>query len=122
MKVNHKKSIILLEQIISIVLISVIFLISSKFILAINSKNKSDYSQNITKLEFETTKIFLQNMLTKEKNLDNIIYLNDTILYKNTIVQENVTKFDIINNSNIYTINFCINLYSNICEKIVLKL
>jgi hypothetical protein len=117
-----KKSLILFELIVSIVLLSIIFLTTSKILLEVNKKNKTDFTTNLTKLEFETTKLFLTNVLYENKNLNDISYKETKIFFNSYLLQNNVTNFNIQQNNNIYTIDICINLYNNICQTWILKL
>ncbi len=116
-----KKSLILFELIVSIVLLSIIFLTTSKVLLEVNKKNKIDFTTNLTKIEFESTKLFLTNALYKYKNLDNINYKDNKLFFNTNLLQNNVTTFRIKQNNNIYTIDICINLYNNICQTWIIK-
>ncbi len=112
-----KKSIVLLELIFAIVLLSIIYLTTTKFLFAINEKNRSDFATNLTKIEFETTKLFLTNILREEKNLNNISYSNKNIFYNANLLQNNVTSFEISQyNETTYKIDICINIYNDICH------
>ncbi len=116
-----KKSFILLELIISIVLLSVIFLTTTTILLKVNKVNKSNLTTNLTKLEFETTKLFLINILKKEKNLNKIKYINNNLYYNNNLLQENISTFKTNKQNHLYQIDICINLYQNICQKWIIK-
>ena len=116
-----RKSIVLLEVIFTIVLLSIIFLTTTKFLLQIIQTNKTTYTLNLTKIEFETTKLFLISILEKESSLNNIKYLDNKLYYNNNLLQENVTKYEVSSLNNIYTINICINLYDDICQTWIIK-
>ncbi len=116
-----KKSLLLLETIVSIVLLSIIFLTTTKFLFEVNEKNKSNFTTNLTKLEFETTKLFLITTLKKDTNLNKINYENDKLFYNSNLLQKNVTNFTVSNENKIYTIDICINLYNNICQTWIVK-
>ena len=116
-----RKSVILLELIFVIVLLSIIFLTTTKFIFAIYDKNKSNYTTNLTKIEFESTRLFLINLLKEDRNLNSITYLDNKIYFNDNILQDNVTSFSKLENNGIYTINICVKLHNNICQKWVIK-
>ncbi len=114
-------SLILLELIFSIVLLSIIFLTTTKVLFEVNKKNKSDFTTNLTKIEFETTKLFLTATLQKDKNLNQIIYNDNKLFFNTNLLQDNVTAFSIKQNNQIYTIDICIDLYNNICQTWIIK-
>lgn len=115
------RSIVLLEIIFSIVLLSIIFLTTSKFLFTVNEKNKTDFTTNITKIEFETTRLFLIQKLEKDGNLNKLKLEDNKLLYDNNLLLKKVTQFEISSSNDIYTINICINLYNNICQTWIIK-
>ncbi len=116
-----KKSVILLELIFSILLLSIIFLTSSKFIFEVYEKNKTNYTANLLKIEFESTRLFLLKLLTREHNLNNITYKNKKLYYNSSILQNNVVNFEIQKDNNLYNINLCINTNPTICQVWILR-
>ncbi len=110
-----------MELIFVIVLLSIIFLTTTKFIFAIYDKNKSNYTTNLTKIEFESTRLFLINILKEESNLNSIAYEDDKIYFNDNILQNNVTNFLVIENNGIFTIDICIKLHNNICQEWIIK-
>jgi hypothetical protein len=116
-----KKSIIIFELILTIVISSIIFATTSKILLQLYDKNKQNYSINMTKLEFETTKLFLLNLLDNNLTLKDLLYTNSTLYYKLNILQGDVTQFKVSQSLEIYNINICIKLSSNICQNWILK-
>ncbi len=120
-KYLFKKSFLLLEVLISIFFLSIIFLTSTKVLLSITQKNNSSYMINLTKIEFETTKLFLQNTLKKENDLNKIKYINNKLFYDNFLLQNHITSFNISSNNTVHHIDICIELYENICQTWVIK-
>ena len=118
---NKYNSFILLEIVFSIILLSIIFITSTKLILDINKKNKNNYSNNISKLELETTKLFLLNKLHSEYNLNYITYSDDKVFYDSNILLKNVTDFRIKKEDNTYNVYICINIYNEFCLNWILK-
>lgn len=112
---------VLLEIIFTIVLLSIIYLTTSKFIFILNEKNKINYSTNLTKLEFETTRIFLMSILKTEQNLNKIRHTNNKLFFNDYLLQDKVKKFKILKVNDIYSIEICINLYDNICQSWIIK-
>lgn len=116
-----KKSMVLLELIFVIILLSIIFLTTTKFLFAIYDKNKINYTTNLTKIEFETTKLFLIKNLENDTNLNNLNYSDEKLFYDSNLLQDKVTSFNLSQDNNIYTINICINLYNNICQTWIIR-
>jgi hypothetical protein len=115
------KGLILFELIVVIVLSSILFLTTSNFLITIYKKDKINFSTNLTKIEFESTKLFLKQLLKKQNNLQNINYENNKLYYNLNILQNKVTKFNISKQNNIYTINICIKIRDNICQKWIIR-
>ena len=116
-----KKSIILLEIIFTVVLLSIIYLITVKYIYTINEKNKTNYTTNLTKIAFETTRLFLISTLKAEQNLNQISYRDKQIFYNDKLLQNKVESFDLTKINDIYKVNICINLSNNICQTWIIK-
>ncbi len=119
--INLKPSFILLELIITIVITSIIFLISTNYLFILKDKNNSEYKINLTKIEFETTRLFILNKLHIDKDLKQLKYQNNNLYYKDNLLQNNVTSFTISNKQELYTIDICIELYDNICQQWIIK-
>jgi len=112
-KINNKKSITLIEIIFSIVLLSIVLISSADIILHLNKKNNEDQELLVQKIDFESTRLFLQ----KNKNLDKLTFLNNTLYYKNDILLKNVYTFS--RNNNI--ISLCIKNKIKNCQEIIIK-
>jgi hypothetical protein len=100
-----KKSFLIFETIISVILFLTIFLTSTYLILYINNYNHQNYNTNLNKIKLETTKLFLEHTLQKEKNLNNINYTNNQLFYKTYLLDNNITLFEINKQNNIYNID-----------------
>jgi type II secretory pathway pseudopilin PulG len=116
-----RQSIVLVELIFVIVLLSIIFLTTTKFLFAIQDKNRVNFTTNLTKIEFETTRLFLINKLHIQSNLNLVSYSDNKIFYNGWLLQDNVSSFIISNDNNMYNIDICIDLYNNICQNWILK-
>ena len=116
-----KKSIILFELIISIVLLSIIFTVTSKFIFEVYTKNKQLQNNTILQLEFETTKLFFIHLLENNSTLNDIQYQDNALYFKNNLLLENVDSFKIQKNNLIYNINICIKKDDSICQNWIIK-
>lgn len=105
-----KKSIVLLEVIISLILFSIIAIVSSKMVYSLIQRNHTDTFIVENNLILETTRLFVsKNDFTKvQKRGENLYFDNNLLL-------ENISKYESFKVSDIQTINICI--YDNkICQ------
>lgn len=106
-----KRSIVLLEVIISLILFSIIAIVSSKMVFSLVHKNSTDTFIVENNLILETTRLFLSknNEFVKLKKTDTNLY------FDNNLLLENISKYEISKVGDISTINICI--YDNsICQ------
>ena len=122
-----KKSAILFELLVSIVILAILSTFTLKFIFTIYKQNIINHNLNLSKLDLESTKLFLLSKINKKINiatkLNNI--QEDTIgkklYYNQYLLLENVTKFDLKKNNNIFNIDICIKRKYEICSKWIIK-
>jgi len=106
-----KKSIVILEVLISLILFSIIAIVSSKMVFSLVEKNTNDTSIVENNLILETTRLFLnkQNDFSKIKKIDTNLYFESNLLL------ENISRYEVSSTSTIITIDICI--YENsICQ------
>jgi type II secretory pathway component PulJ len=111
-----KKSILLLELIISIILISIISLISLNFTFYLYKQNNRNLNLNMAKIDLESTKLFLQ-----KNNLAMISFNQNKLLYNNHLLLDNITKYKLSNENNLTFIDICIKKKYEICTNWILK-
>jgi type II secretory pathway component PulJ len=106
-----KRSIVLLEVIISLVLFSIIAIVSSKLVYSLVHKNSTDTFTVQNNLILETTRLFL----TKDKDFAQLRKIDSNLFYANNILLENISNYKISKTAHITTIDICI--YDNsICQ------
>ncbi|MGB5867832.1 MAG: hypothetical protein WBG69_08200 [Arcobacteraceae bacterium] len=106
-----KRSIVLLELIVSLLLFSLIAIGSSKMIFTLVHKNKENTFIVENNLILETTRLFI----TKQKYFSNIVLRGTELYFQNNLLLENISKYEIIQNSNFYIIDICIHK-DTICQ------
>jgi hypothetical protein len=116
MKVKSYKSIILFELLISIIIMSIITIYTLNFSFILYEQNTKNINLNISKMDFESTKLFLQ-----ENNFSNITLVNNKLLYKNNLLLNKVTKFTYTTQNNLIFIDICIKRKYEVCKKWVLN-
>jgi hypothetical protein len=116
MQIKLKKSIVLFELLVSIVVISIITISTMTFSFNLYKQNDKNLQLNILKIDLESTKIFLE-----ENNFSDIKYENNRLFYNTNILLDGVTKFEKIYQNNIYTINICLKNKYLVCKEWKIK-
>jgi len=117
----NKKAISLIELLFTILIGAILLLSISNISLDLNIQNKNEYEKNILKIEFESTRLFLQKIIKNDKFLDKLIYKDNTLFLNNNILLKNVNTYSksIINDDII--LNICIKNKIQICQNIRIK-
>ena len=99
-----KRSIALLEVIISLILFSIIAIVSSKMVYSLIEKNSTDTFIVQNNLILETTRLFL----TKQNDFSKLTKSDTSLYYDSNLLLENVSQYDLSKVNDIVTINICI--------------
>jgi len=111
-----KRSIVLLEVIVSLLLFSIIAIGSSKLIYTLIEQNKEKHFVLENNLKLETTRLFL----SKQYDLTKVNYQNNKLYFNNNLLLDHISKYDTIINQDMISIDIC--LYSDrICQKWKIK-
>jgi len=114
----NKKSISLIEIIFILIISSVLFLSISNLSLDLNKTNTTEYKKSILKIEFESTRLFLQKKLSIDLNLDKLEYSNNTIYYNGNVLLKNVLSYSKITLNDKITLSICLQDKINMCQNI----
>ena len=117
----NKKSITLIELLFAIVISSVLLVSVANISLDLNSSNKNNYYKNILKIEFESTRLFLQKQINNDKDLSNLSYKNNSLYFKNNILLKNLLSYNRYIQDNIIVLDICIKNKIKLCQKIRIK-
>ena len=93
-----KSSISLIEILVSIILISTIFIYSTLFIKELSVANRLNQSYTLLYLELNSLIVFLEK--NKDELKDELSFRNGNLYFKNNLLFENILSFDIIYESN----------------------
>ena len=117
----NKKAISLIELLFTIVISAILLISISNISLDLNIQNNNEYEKNILKIEFESTRLFLQKIIKNDKFLDKLIYKEETLFLNNNILLKNVKTYSksIINDD--VVLNICIKNKIQICQNIRIK-
>lgn len=111
-----KRSIVLLEVIVSLLLFSIIAIGSSKLIYTLIGQNKEKHFVLENNLKLETTRLFL----SKQYDLTKVNYQNNKLYFDNNLLLDNISEYEVIDNGVITTIHIC--LFNNqICQRWKIK-
>lgn len=97
-----KSSFSLFELILTLVISTTVIIYSTLIIKDLSILNKNSLSQEINRLELNSTKLFIE----KNKNkLNQINFSNNTLYFKSAVLLKNVDEFNIIIEGNLITVN-----------------
>jgi len=117
----NKKSITLIELLFTIIISSILLVSVANISLDLNNSNKINYYKNILKIEFESTRLFLQKQIINDKNLSNLSYKNNNLYFKNNILLKNLLSYNRYIQDNIIVLDICIKNKIKLCQKIRIK-
>ncbi len=111
-----KNSMVLFELLLSIVIFAIVGVYSMTFLTKIQTQYKTNYEQNLLKLQLYSANNILQNRKLDGLNT-NLILKDKTLYLDNKIFLNNVSKF--IKND---ILTICLGEDSLICQKVDLRL
>ena len=117
----YKKSISLIEVIFVLIISSILFVSISNLSLDLNKTNSIEYKKAILKIEFESTRLFLQKKLHKDLLLNKLSYINNTIYYDHNILLKNVISYSKVTLNNTIILDICIKDKVKMCQGIRLN-
>ena len=118
---TNKKAFTLLELIFSIVISSIILFTSLSILKTLGQENQKTFNLTIDKIDFETTRLFLEKKIKENATLSNLILSEKTLLYNGDILIKNVTTFTKMDEGNGININLCKDTNGEFCTEIYIK-
>jgi prepilin-type N-terminal cleavage/methylation domain-containing protein len=118
---TNKKAFTLLELIFSIVISSIILFTSLSILKTLGQENQKTFNLTIDKIDFETTRLFLEKKIQEDATLSNLILSEKTLLYNGDILIQNVTTFTKMDEGNGININLCKDTNGEFCTEIYLQ-
>ncbi len=109
-----KKSIVLIEVILSIAIFSIIAIVTTKTIFTLYKKNSTNQAYSYNNIKLETTRLFL----TKNNDFSKIKFQNDKLYFENNLLLDNIVSYSTQIQNNINSIDICIhaNKRDEICQ------
>lgn len=124
MKTSHllnKKAFTLLELIFSIVISSIILFSSLNILKTLGQENQKTFNVTLDKIDFETTRLFLEKKIQEDSTLANLTLSEKNLLYNGDILIKDITTFTKNNETNGITINLCKDTNGEFCTEIYIK-
>ena len=97
----------------------VILLSTTNIINLLYKEDKETSTIAISKLDFETTRLFLEHHIKTDKELDKLSYQDTSLYYNNNLLLNNVNSFKKTKNNNFINITICIKKDLEICQDMV---
>lgn len=116
---TNKKAFTLLELIFSIVISSIILFTSLNILKTLGQENQKTFNLTIDKIDFETTRLFLEKKIKEDPTLSNLTLSEKTLFYSGDILIKDVTTFTKQDTSSGIDINIC--KKSGFCTEMYIK-
>ena len=87
----------------------------------LSKENRETATITISKLDFETTRLYLERKISLDKKLDNLTYENNSLYYDNSLLLNNIDSFTKSTTNNFISISICIKKDLKICQDMVFK-
>ena len=85
-------------------------------------QNKQSTSMTISKLDFETTRLFLEKKIFQDMTLSKLSISDKKLLYDGDILLLNVIQYDKITSTSFINIKICIKKDLKICQDMIFKI
>ncbi len=121
LNLKSKKAFSLLEMLFSIIIGSIILFSSLGIIKILNQESKKTFNLAIDKIDFETTRIFLEFKIKDDATLSNLTLSEKNLLYNGNILIKDITTFTKIDEGNGVNITICKNTSREFCTQIYLQ-
>ncbi len=117
----NKKAFSLIE-VIFVASIGAIILFSTLSILnSIQKKDQITFDQTITKIDFETTRLFLGDKIKDDPTLSNLTLNDKRVLYDGDLLIDNISNFSKTIDQKGVQIDICSDLNGKFCTNFYLK-
>ncbi len=84
-------------------------------------ENQNSYNITMSKIDFETTRLYLNQKTNTDKDLTLLQYSDNILFYDRDILLENVTVFDKTIDNNFINIKICTKNKYKICQDMIIK-
>ena len=116
-----KKAISLIEILFSLIILSILLTSSINMLQSIYHTEEENNKEVLSKLDFETTRLFLDKISLNDTNLTKLIFNNKQLLYDNKLLLDNVSSFNKKLNQTNISITLCIKYNDTICQDYIIN-
>ncbi len=116
-----KRSFTLLEVLLSSIIGAILLYSGYSILFHLTQKEDFTYHQTITKLDFETTRHFLEYKIKNDSTLNSLQIRDQIVSYNNAPLIKNVTHFTKQIEQMGITIDICTDLNGEFCTQIYIK-
>lgn len=120
-QMKNKKAFTLLELIFSIAILGIIIASAGAMIGMLFKENRKTFDISMAKINFETTRLFLESKIQNDPNLALLSYANNKLYYDNDLLNENISSFSKQSQSDNIALKICIQETDNFCTDIHIK-
>jgi prepilin-type N-terminal cleavage/methylation domain-containing protein len=103
----NKKGFTLIEIIFSITISSIILFSALNILKVLNQQNEKTFTITITKIDFETTRLFLEQKIQDDSTLSNLTLKETILFYNGNPLIKDITSFTKTNETNGINIDIC---------------
>jgi type II secretory pathway component PulJ len=118
---QNKKGFSVIELIFSIALASIILFSTLSILKVLHQENQKTLHFTLTKIDFETTRLFLEHTIKEDLTLSNLTLTNAILSYNGNPLMKNVSSLTKDIEANGITLTICSNHYGEFCTKMYLK-
>lgn len=116
---QNKKAFTLLELIFTLVISSIILFSTMGIFKVLHQENEKTFNLTLDKIDFETTRLFLEKKIEEDSTLSNLTLSETILLYNGDILIKEITSFTKTEGSGGITITLC--KKSGFCTEIYIK-
>ncbi len=118
---QNKKAFTLIELIFSVALASIILFSTLSILKVLHQENQKTLNITLTKIDFETTRLFLEHKIKEDVTLSNLALANRILLYRGDPLMKNVSRFSKSIETNGINLTICSDNYGRFCSEIYLQ-
>ncbi|MCI0500516.1 MAG: prepilin-type N-terminal cleavage/methylation domain-containing protein [Epsilonproteobacteria bacterium] len=118
---QNKKAFTLIELIFSVALASIILFSTLSILKVLHQENQKTLNITLTKIDFETTRLFLEHKIKEDVTLSNLALANRILLYRGDPLMKNVSRFSKSIETNGIMLTICSDNYGRFCSEIYLQ-
>jgi len=118
---KNKKAFTLLELLFSIVIGSIILVSSLSVLDLLYQENRNSFQFTLSKIDFETTRLFLEKKISTDQDLEKLYLDGDKVLYDGNLLLEKIVILEKKLEGNFIHLKICLHSTNEFCTQIYIK-